>query len=213
MILRTRPLLSAALLGILGDTLKAALILAVIACVVVILNVIEAWNREMALLTIGATGTVLLLLLERIFSHFRDCVAAVGRLIKRRQVNLPVGDVIAVLSAQKKREAGIASRALSVTAVLSALSFYVYGSPSISMTAMIIILIALFGLKLSLLAFDYRVSRGLYGTNEYEAREIVRFILRSKDHNKLGGGLGEHSLVIGEELEVAANEFWGRATT
>jgi hypothetical protein len=63
-------------------------------------------------------------------------------------------------------------------------------------------------LWVSKLALDYRISRGLFGTNEYEAREIVRFVLRNASDTDLSGGLGARKLDLTPSTETELAAVW-----
>lgn len=43
-------------------------------------------------------------------------------------------------------------------------------------------------------ALDYRIRQGLYGTNEYEARELIHYILRNSDKEIFYDGGGQRQL-------------------
>lgn len=52
---------------------------------------------------------------------------------------------------------------------------------------------------------EYRIKKGLYGTNEYEAREIIEFILSNKDKSDFTGGKGFKEIFLEPEVKPATS--------
>ena len=67
-------------------------------------------------------------------------------------------------------------------------------------------------LQLADAALDYRIRHGLYGTNEYEARQIISFALNHAERTDLDGGLGATDIKIDAATERLIRENWGVAT-
>lgn len=67
-------------------------------------------------------------------------------------------------------------------------------------------------LESSFVAFLWRLKRGLYGTTEYEARQVVRFILANAEDIDFSGGLGTRDMAVNDESLVLAERSWGFAT-
>jgi len=81
------------------------------------------------------------------------------------------------------------------------------GVPTIWILSAGVVLINLSGILL-----NYRVAKGLYGTNEYEAREIVHFVLEHAEDVDFSAGLGAHDLEFSAESERAIAAVWEGAT-
>ena len=61
-------------------------------------------------------------------------------------------------------------------------------------------------------AMNYRIRHGLYGTNEYEARQMVIFLINNAESSDLAGGLGAGDLEIDSATEKILQYNWGIAT-
>lgn len=61
-------------------------------------------------------------------------------------------------------------------------------------------------------ATGYRLNKGLYGTNEYEARQIILFVLSRTEDADLSGGLGAADIQIDDVTQTILCEAWGLAT-
>lgn len=105
-----------------------------------------------------------------------------------------------VTRARKARDAATALLLLSVGVVIIA-GLLTRRTPPIGL--LILLGSSLIVINASALALQYRVSRGLFGTTEYEAREIVRFILRHSDTIDLSGGLGAREINTTPATEAA----------
>jgi hypothetical protein len=66
-------------------------------------------------------------------------------------------------------------------------------------------------LQVADLAMEYRLRRGLYGTNEYEARQLIRFILAHAEEEGISGGLGGLRVDVDEATEHQLESDWGLA--
>jgi FtsH-binding integral membrane protein len=75
----------------------------------------------------------------------------------------------------------------------------------------ILLIAAIVALNSSTLALDYRVSHGLFGTNEYEAREIVRFVLKNAGDSDFSGGLGARDLDLSATTATTLGGVWSGA--
>jgi hypothetical protein len=76
---------------------------------------------------------------------------------------------------------------------------------------LVLLIAAITVLNGSTLALDYRVSHGLFGTNEQEAREIVRFVLKNAADSDFSGGLGARDLDLSAGTETALAAVWSGA--
>jgi hypothetical protein len=84
--------------------------------------------------------------------------------------------------------------------------------PHVAPEGLLILLIAaIVVLNASTLALDYRVSHGLFGTNEYEAREIVRFVLKNAGDTDFSGGLGARDLDLSAATATTLDGVWSGA--
>lgn len=57
-------------------------------------------------------------------------------------------------------------------------------------------------------ALHYRVNHGLYGTNEYEAREIIRFIIDHTDNIDFSQGLSARDMDLSSDVEKLGLADW-----
>jgi FtsH-binding integral membrane protein len=72
----------------------------------------------------------------------------------------------------------------------------------------IMLIAAIVILNASTLALDYRVSHGLFGTNEHEAREIVRYVLKNAGDSDFSGGLGARELDLSVTTATTLGGVW-----
>jgi hypothetical protein len=175
----------------------------------VILGLITAVQRNhSAFLLVGvvyAIGGIIWLLLAAIlprtpFANYRRLLATLDRI--RSHKTASQGDAaLAVLQAfanhrlrQRRLAIGIMSLSLGVYIILSTL-FHVDPSPT---WAIAVLTAATLLLLLSSAAMEYRLRRGWYGTNEYEARQIVHFLLARAGAGGFSGGLGSFTISIDE---------------
>ncbi len=94
--------------------------------------------------------------------------------------------VIGLLLKSKQKEILQASIALSFITVLFNILGYRFDEPILVGNAFICLCFVL--LITYQLLLNYRIKNGLYGTNNYEAREIIEFILNNSDEFKSGSG-------------------------
>jgi len=94
------------------------------------------------------------------------------------------------------------------SALVLVLFFNLRWEYTIPPAVIILLTIAILLLNASTLALDYRVSHGLFGTNEYEAREIVRFVLRNSSNNDFSGGLGARQLDLSASAQAELAAIW-----
>jgi len=64
-------------------------------------------------------------------------------------------------------------------------------------------------LQCRLLITRYRVAVGLFGTNRYEARLIVKHIISTSDDRDFTNGLGARELILDSDTNVLIAEAWG----
>ncbi|WP_318506777.1 hypothetical protein [Photobacterium leiognathi] len=75
-----------------------------------------------------------------------------------------------------------------IGALLLHVSFSLFGVVSLNYWLMSFLLFMFSGLTLNQKVLEYRIRNGFYGTNEYEAREIISFIDQNADDNDFGNG-------------------------
>lgn len=120
--------------------------------------------------------------------------------------------VIAALARRKTDQ-----RQVATIALLLSLAVYAITRLRLELPLSVAIVAALAGgcilLQLADVALDYRIRRGLYGTNEYEARQIISFALNHAERSNLSGGLGAADIKIDAATEKLVHENWGVATS
>jgi hypothetical protein len=117
---------------------------------------------------------------------------------------------LAAFAAQRTR-----NRQAGTLFLLGALCLYVAVclliSAHLSMGPVVLLAASAALLQLGDTALEYRIRRGLYGTTEYEARQIIQFLLANADDVDLSGSLGAADLILQPEDEPAALGIWGLA--
>ena len=119
---------------------------------------------------------------------------------------------IAALVHRKARQRQTASFVL-----LAALAAYVFITPVLGLLLSRFVIAIGAGACLLLqsaeFSMSYRVRHGLYGTTEYEARQIIAFILNHADRSDLEGGLGAADIQLNAEAEELIQSNWGMVTS
>jgi uncharacterized membrane protein YeaQ/YmgE (transglycosylase-associated protein family) len=77
-------------------------------------------------------------------------------------------------------------------------SFTLFASSNLTMT---IIVIALVAVVIGDVAFEYRVTKGMYGNNEREAREIIDFIIKESENIDFTDGGKLKKILTESDLE------------
>ena len=125
--------------------------------------------------------------------------------IKAEQVK--ANTAIAALLNERRSALSVASVVLVLAlGVYLAIGFFTGTPPStviISLLAAAVVLI-----NAAAISLNYRVSHGLYGTNEYEAREIIQFVLAHAEEIDLSGGLGATDWDLSPETERILASLW-----
>jgi hypothetical protein len=97
------------------------------------------------------------------------------------------------------------SHSCATVLLLLALSVAPLGG-SCDAVAVVVLVIGVLAARLSSGVLRYRVEQGLYGTNEYEAREIVAFVLERAGGIDLSGGLGARDAEPTRDLVTSGTE-------
>ena len=117
----------------------------------------------------------------------------------------------AVMAARRK-----ATYAASITLLFSMVSYLAvvrrFHAP-VDIVVMVVITVGIVAINASAMAFSYRVSHGLYGTTEYEVREIIRFVLSRCDDVDFSSGLGAREFDATDEIVIALETAWAGANT
>lgn len=100
--------------------------------------------------------------------------------------------------------------AMAYAFLFLALFVYFYVSRDVTYALDLVVLIIISALILALFInqkiLEYRISKGLYGSNEYEAREILRFILSHTDKSNFSDGQGLKEILPTPELESSTDK-------
>jgi hypothetical protein len=119
---------------------------------------------------------------------------------------------IAALANRKRNQKQIATMVILVS-----LAIYTIARLWSNLALSVVVIITLAGaallLQLADAALGYRIHRGLYGTNEYEARQIIYFALSHAEKSDLSGGLGAADMQIDQATEKLVRDNWGVATS
>ncbi len=102
-------------------------------------------------------------------------------------------------------------RFVTITIILTLIAYTgiaYFAQIELSNVVIFILCIAIVLINVWSLAFHYRISHGLYGTNEYEAREIIQFILNYTDDRDFTDGLGARPLDLSPETEKEIAAVW-----
>jgi hypothetical protein len=117
-----------------------------------------------------------------------------------------VSTAIAGIAREKHRDQIVASATLAASIMAYVVIGWVTGQRG-SVMPVGILGSALIILNAGMIASRYRWEHGLFGTSEYEAREIVRFVLDNADDIDFSGGLGAREISIDSE-ETFLNDLW-----
>jgi len=101
----------------------------------------------------------------------------------------PAATAIAVLVRYKSRQRSF-SLMLLAAAVLGYLLIVSVTGGTISNMMLSVLFLGEVVLVGADIAFTYRVRHGLFGTTEYEARQIIRFVMENSDKYDFSGGIG-----------------------
>jgi MFS family permease len=148
------------------------------------------------------------------------CISAIGKRLRpfaaeqyERIVNaLAVQDAAAVSTAiagiarEKHRDQMIGSATLAAAISSYVLFGWLMGHRG-SVWPVVFLGAALLLLNAGMIVSRYRWEHGLYGTSEYEAREIVRFILENADDIDFSDGLGAKNIPLDSE-ETFLSDLW-----
>lgn len=69
----------------------------------------------------------------------------------------------------------------------------------------LIISLALLALHVDHKLIEYRIKKGFYGRNEYEAKEIINYIISHADKNDFNDGNGRKKLIPDPEIDLQEN--------
>lgn len=121
-----------------------------------------------------------------------------------------IATVLARLAEQKGRQRNAAITLLLLAAALTAsVSSFTATSSRIAIWAVPILIAAAAALDLGNVAFRYRLKQGLFGTTEYEARQIILFALSNAKDLDLSGGLGAATIELDEPTQTILESEWG----
>ncbi len=138
---------------------------------------------------------------ERLFSSV---------ILKKRDDAVPTAATTAI-TALARRKTG--QRRAATIALLVSLAVYAVSRLQLELPLSFAVVATLVGaclmLQLADASLDYRIRHGLYGTNEYEARQIISFALNHAEGTDLGGGLGAADIQIDAATEKLIHENWG----
>ena len=126
---------------------------------------------------------------------------------ERRQAKIreiyPKLSVVKII--QKRREDKIyQARYLLLIATLFCILSNIFFDLGISNFFPVIFIATFILLNLESFLFDYRIRKGWYGTNETEAREIVKFILDNSDNIDFTDGGSTKSVINPEDIREIA---------
>jgi hypothetical protein len=130
---------------------------------------------------------------------------------KQQEVSLPKTTAIGAVVADRRGATYFASLTLLLTLALY-LGVTRLSGNVVDLAIVVIIAVAILAINVGAMAFAYRVSHGLYGTTEYEAREIIHFVLARTDNVDFSSGLGARNIDISEEQLLVLTETWTGAT-
>ena len=119
--------------------------------------------------------------------------------------------VLAILSRKKAQQRQLAITFLLLATAACFAGALLSGSP-LSFGPVLLLLLAAAVLQLGDAALGYRLQHSLYGTNEYEARQIISFVLAHADEIDLSGGLGVTEMNLEEATQTILESNWGVAT-
>lgn len=114
---------------------------------------------------------------------------------------------------EDRRSRQLAASLVLLGAILVYLFLTVYWGIQVGTLVIVILVGGIVLLNVGSISLNYRVANGLYGTNEYEAREIIRFVLENADDIDFSGGLGARDLDLCAEEKRAATEAWDGASS
>jgi hypothetical protein len=116
---------------------------------------------------------------------------------KRALANITV---VGLLVSRKAKQTSLAYLAL-FSAFLIYYLFSLIGILILNPLVLLFIAVLILALFINQKALEYRIRHGLYGTNEYEAREILNFILSNVDKDDFTTGSGLHEITPEPESE------------
>jgi hypothetical protein len=109
--------------------------------------------------------------------------------LPKRQKSLSYPTVVSLLMRQRTKANSIAYMLLSSAVVIYLVFSFVFGVEPKTGTILFIVFLML-SLNINWKVSDYRIKHGFYGTNEYEAREILNFITSHADKSSFTTGKG-----------------------
>lgn len=114
--------------------------------------------------------------------------------------------IAAVLDDRRARR-GWATAALSASLLAYVALHWITGS-AMALGVVLLLMLGLAVNSASAAALEYRVNRGLYGTTEYDAREIIGVVLGHSEDLDPSGGLGDRAIAPDPETVAAIERVW-----
>jgi len=118
---------------------------------------------------------------------------------------------VAALMSEKVKQKQVATPLL-LLGLLGYVCISALADVNLMMPVVWCLVVAAILLEVSQIALEYRVRHALYGTNEYEARQLIGFILKHAEDIDFSDGLGIHEIEIDGEMSRILQENWGLAT-
>ena len=117
--------------------------------------------------------------------------------------------VVELLADSKSKRIRIASFLLIFTGSVYVTLSLGYGQePKIGILAIVVFFFLVFSINQKILT--YRIHKGIYGTNEYEAREIITYILSNSDKEDFSDGDASKRLLLPLEQDVRTEPTLGK---
>lgn len=146
---------------------------------------------------------------DRMLEIYRALFSSVGEHQNKEEGVRPSITTTAVAAFANER---MRQRGFAITTLLASVALYLGVSTllrqAILPAPIVVVAGAVFLLQVSDAAMEYRLVRGLYGTNEYEARQIIRFVLHHAEEIDLSGGLGDLEISFDDATERRLESHW-----
>jgi hypothetical protein len=118
--------------------------------------------------------------------------------IKEKYPNL---SIVGIMSLKRKKRNFLAITFLVLALMIYCLLPYLFGY-SINNMAVMIMSAGILLVTLKEQIVSYRVKKGIFGQNESEAREIIRFILNNSDNIDFADGRKSEKLISESEIKT-----------
>ena len=145
------------------------------------------------------------------FVAFQMTVSSDGRWLTLNTQGEPKGisqNTIFGKFVDDRRNAQYTASLMVTVSALAYLTFALLTGITVSISVGVIFVLSMAMINGAALALSYRLAHGIYGTNEYEAREILHFILAHSDDTDVSGGLGANDLDLSTEQQESLAGLW-----